>query len=61
MKSYYPVKKDGEIIGFINRMFTDDVSVKLVCGYKQRFWIDITDEDAISRCHKMKQLKINSD
>jgi len=60
-RDYYPVKdNDKFLIAEIDRTYADDISVRLPCGYLQRFWVDITDTEAIARCEEMKRLKIES-
>ncbi len=57
---YYGFKKDGKVIAMINRTFADAISVKLPCGYHQRFWADYTDEKAVNTIIKMKEEGITS-
>lgn len=49
-----PYKSNPEV----DRTFADTIKVTLPCGYTQKFWVDITDEEAIKRCEKMKKLGI---
>lgn len=42
----------------IDRTYADCIDVTLECGYRQKFWVDLNDKDAIDRCKKMKELDI---
>ena len=42
----------------IDRTYADTIKVTLPCGYTQKFWVDITDEEAIRRTKRMKKLGI---
>lgn len=54
----YPVTENGILIGYISRTFNNEIYVQLLCKYSQRFWVDITDLEAIKRCEEMKKAKI---
>jgi hypothetical protein len=43
----------SEII--VDRTYADTIKVILPDGYTQRFWVDITDQQAIEKCMKMKE------
>lgn len=57
-RNYQPFFKDGKEIAQIDRTFSDDVSVKLSCGYYARFWMNLTNEEAVKRAIKLKNLKL---
>jgi len=59
-RDYKEVKINDEIRGYVDRTFADDISVKLPCGYKQRFWIDGSDESKILVTEYMKSCGIKS-
>lgn len=50
------VSCQSEII--VDRTFADTIKVVLPCRYRQRFWVYITDEEAIRRTFEMKDLGI---
>lgn len=54
-RNYYEYKPDGEIVAFIDRTYVDEIVIVLPCGYFQRFWIDCTDKQALTRVENMKQ------
>jgi hypothetical protein len=43
---------DNEIT--VDRTFADTIDVVLNDGYRQKFWVDLTDTEAIERCLKMR-------
>jgi len=58
-RDYKEVKIKGKI-GFIDRTFSDDIAVKLPCGYLQRFWANYSDEKALEVTNQMKSEGIES-
>jgi hypothetical protein len=59
-RNFQDIKKGEKVIGQIDRTYSDEIYVILPCGYSQRFWIDLTDEQAIKRCEHMKKLGIET-
>lgn len=59
-RNYKEIHGNKKVLGYIDRTFSDDIAVKLPCGYMQRFWHDLTDSEALRRCIKMKSLGIES-
>lgn len=59
-RNYKPFLENGKEVAKIDRTFSDDISVKLSCGYCQRFWIGVSDTEAVSRIRSMKKSGITS-
>lgn len=56
----YKVQHDKDVCT-IDRSYADTIGVVLPCGYKQRFWMEFTDNQAIEQCKLMKRLGIETD
>lgn len=54
-RKYYPYFKEGVEVCQIDRTFSDEIAVRLPCGYFQRFWYDYTDSEAYEAILKMKE------
>lgn len=48
------------ILATIDRTYADVIDVKLPCGYRQKFWVDFTDQQAYKQLLKMKEEGIES-
>ncbi len=59
-RNYKEVKMNDKVRGYIDKTFSDEISVKLPCGYKQRFWRDGSDEAKILTTEYMKAVGIDS-
>lgn len=44
----------------IDRTFADAIKVTLPNGYKQKFWVDLTDQEAIKKCEFMQEIGVSS-
>ena len=53
--SYIYEQGTKNILATIDRTCADTIDVKLLCGYRQRFWVDFTDEKAYEQTLKMKK------
>ncbi len=60
-RDYYNFMKHGKVVAQIDRTYSDEISVILPCGYKQRFWGRDTDYEAVQTTLKMKDLGVDSD
>ncbi len=60
LRDYYDFERDGKVVAEIDKTYADEISVKLPCGYHQRFWMDYSDEEAVKVCEKMKADGIES-
>lgn len=47
-------------IAFVDRTREHEIAVILQCKYSQRFWVHISDEEAIERTKTMNKLKIQT-
>jgi len=45
---------------FVDRTREHEIAVILECRYSQRFWVDISDNQAIDRTKTMKERKIQT-
>lgn len=48
------------VLATIDRTYADTIDVKLSCGYRQKFWVDFTDQQAYEQILKMKKEGIES-
>jgi hypothetical protein len=63
MCSEWPVpyfQCDGKRIPAVSRFYADTIHVVLPCGYRQKFWHDLSDTQAIYRTAIMKKRKIKT-
>lgn len=43
----------------VDRTYANTIDVILPCGYRQKFWVDLTDQQAIERAQQMKDKGIS--
>ena len=51
---FHEARDKNNLVGYINRECEGTIDTILPCGYRQKFWHELTDLEAVERCKLMK-------